>query len=266
MKLKSPIRWAGSKYSIVGNLIKYVPQEYNTYIEPMFGSGALFLSLQPQKAVINDKNSDLIAFIEVLKKHGDLLIKDLLNLSSSKKLYYELRESQPVNRYERAIRFLYLNRLCWNGVYRVNKDGRFNVPIGDRLPKKLWEEKVLRSFQKLLNNTTVLNYDFEEIFQFINSNDFVYFDPPYPKNSSNKLGFNRYVTEFFTMDDHARLGKFIESISYSHVKVMLTLGDNNEILAQYPKFLKRIGINSKSLISCNDINRGAIKEFILINY
>ena len=232
----------------------------------MFGSGAFFFAFQPKKALINDKNKDLIAFFRILKENGENLINELSRLNASKEYYYQLRDSHPLNDFERAIRFIYLNRLCWNGVFRVNKHGKFNVPIGDRLPKKLWDEDILKKIQILLNNAVIFNVDFADLDKFIENNDFVFWDPPYPKNSKKRLGFNRYINDFFLLDDHKRLANLINKLHDTKVKIMLTLGNNEELLSLYPSFLKKIKIESKSLISCTGEKRGHVTEFILLNY
>lgn len=263
---KSPIRWAGSKYSSVKTMLKYCPDSYNKYIEPMFGSGALFFALKPSSAIINDRNRDLYIFLSTLQVKGVKLIDKLMGLKASKDSYYKFRESNPKDDFNRAVRFIYLNRLCWNGVYRVNKLGEFNVPFGNRLPTQLWNKHVLERTIELLSNAIIMNQDFESLVENIEAGDFVYLDPPYPKDSKEDLGFNRYTTNFFSYEDHYRLANFIDKMHIKGAKIMLSSGNNNKILSIYPKYLEKITLNSKSLISCNGNGRKKVKEHILKNY
>lgn len=152
-RLKPPIRWAGGKYRLVPKLIDHLPSQFNKFIEPMAGSAALFFTVQPERAILADINSELINFYKILAFKTDSLIEALMEIKASKFTYYEYRDSKPKTDFERAIKFCYLNRLCWNGVYRVNSTGNFNVPIGDRLPKDPWSSDHLEKCAAVLRGS-----------------------------------------------------------------------------------------------------------------
>lgn len=263
---RPPIRWAGGKYRLSSVLIANLPKTFNRLIEPMVGSGALFFSSNPSRALLADTNEDLINYYHMLATNSNTMISKLLKLKASKNTYYKFRESKPRDNLNKAIRFAYLNRLCWNGVYRVNKDGQFNVPIGDRLPEKLWDEAHLKQCAEKLKKVTFLIGDFENIAEHCNSGDLVYFDPPYPKGAKNGIGFNRYTSERFGLNDHRRLAKLVTSLNNKGVYILMTLSEIDELIELYPKSFNIIETTSKSLISCNGDSRIKIKEVIFKNY
>ncbi len=263
---RSPIRWAGSKYSIIKQLLPLIPDSYDRYIEPMFGSGAMFFALKPEKSIINDSNNDLINFLRVLKDHRYELIESLGGLKSSKDEYYKRRADVPKSDLERAVRFLYLNRLCWNGLYRVNRNGEFNVPFGSRNPNILWKEDQLIKCSEILFTVSLFSSDFSNIIKSVKKNDFVFMDPPYPKGTKEGIGFNRYSSSPFSIDDHLRLSKMLDKINDIGAKIMVTLGFNKEINSVYSRYFNKIEIETKSLISCNGDSRGKTIEIVLRNY
>ena len=210
--MKPPLRWIGGKYRISHQLIELLPKKFNKYIEPMAGSAALFFAYKPKKTILADKNEEIINFYTVLAQETEEFIPKLLNLKASKDTYYKFRSMRPKDNFNQALRFAYLNRLCWNGVYRVNKDGVFNVPIGIRLPKTLWKKDHLEACASLLKKVKLLSGDFGDIVKYCRKNDFVYFDPPYPKDAKSGLGFNRYSSDRFGINEHKRLAKLMDKL------------------------------------------------------
>jgi DNA adenine methylase len=264
--VRSPIRWAGSKYTLLPQILDLFPRSFSCYFEPMVGGGAVFFSSKVSNALISDMNPDLINYYIVLRDYRTDFIDFLLTLKSSKEKYYEFREKQPIESFESAVRFAYLNRLSWNGIYRVNQNGLFNVPFGGRTPSRLWSKEHLLKCSKRLSYANVICADFKITLMQCQKNDFVFIDPPYPKSANSGLGFNRYVSVPFSLNHHIELAELIFHLSEKKIKVMLTLGENEEILKLYPKSFKIKKVITKSLISCDGTSRGNITEYILRNY
>jgi len=260
------LRWAGGKRRLVHDLTALLPARWGTYVEPMAGSAALFFHLAPRKAVLADVNPDLMDFYKILRDNTSTLVKRLASLRASKALYYKMRKSSPTSRLERAVRFAYLNRLCWNGLHRVNREGDFNVPIGDRLPKKLWDPRQLSHAAKLLKNARLVTSDFETTLHTLKKGDLAFIDPPYPRGAPESAWFNRYASDFFLLEDHCRLGKVVESLDEKGVSLMLLMASYPAILRCYPSSFVRTTFSSKSLISGKASARRTIEEVVLRNY
>jgi DNA adenine methylase len=243
-----------------------MPTNWNNYLEPMVGSGALFFHVAPERAILGDLNPDLMNFYEVLRDDTPELVGRLKNLRASRELYYHMRDMKPRSRLDRAVRFAYLNRLCWNGLYRVNKAGKFNVPIGDRLPKTLWNMLELHVAAKALSSVELATGDFRSTLRKAKRGDFVFLDPPYPRGAPVRTGFNRYCSDFFSLKDHKRLGQVVRSLDKKCVLIMILLSSSKSILSCYPKSFHRRRVRSKSLISCDSSSRRLVDECVLVNY
>lgn len=264
--LKPVLRWAGGKSHIISELKALIPANYTRYIEPMVGSGALFFSLCPQNAILSDINSDLINYYEILRDNYDVLSERLFILKASRRNYYSIRSTNPKNPIDRAVRFAYLNRLCWNGLYRVNKDNTFNVPIGSRLPKSLWDRDRLKNASNALKVATLRAEDFSIVLEDIRPGDLVFLDPPYPRGANGNNGFDRYSHLKFSLDDHHRLAEQLRHIDICGAKVILTLLNDHSLRKIYPKHLESYTVTGKSLISGNKIGRRSVEETILLNF
>jgi DNA adenine methylase len=251
---------------MIGRLERLLPATWNTYIEPMVGGAALFFSVRPVGAVLADTNSELIAYYTVLRDDPAGLLRRLRSLTASASRYYSLRASRPRGVMQRAVRFAYLNRLAWNGLYRVNRDGQFNVPIGDRLPAVMWNESDLLKASAALSTARLLAGDFRATLQQATSGDFVFLDPPYPRGSREKVGFNRYASDVFTVSDHRDLADIVSDLTDRSVKVMLTLADADRFEGIYPRHMRRTRFVSKALIACKGSDRRRVTELILTNY
>lgn len=263
--LRPPLRWAGGKSVIVKDLLPLMPLEYNRYIEPMAGSAALFFGAKPESALLADVNEDLINYFTILRNDLDRFISSLFKLTASLDTYYSLREQQSSDFLERAIRFAYLNRLCWNGVYRVNSLGRFNVPIGSRLPQVLWSERHLRECSQVLSKAELSHSDVLDTLAESRPNDFFFIDPPYPKGANTGIGFNRYTVDKFNLDDHKNLAREIKQLSKRSVKIMVVLSNEQRLIELYRGF-RRTTLSTKSLISCSGSSRRPVSEVVLTNY
>lgn len=250
---------------MLDSLVLHLPRTWNRYFEPMAGGAALFFRVRPAAAILADINDELINFYDVLRSDADALIRQMRDLKACKDLYYWMRRYRPRTQLRRAVRFLYLNRLAWNGLYRVNRKGLFNVPIGDRLPQKLWDFEELRAASTALSVVSLRNADVSRVLASARREDFVFLDPPYPRGAADN-GFNRYSAAFFTGDDHQRLGKSVKRLSARGVKVMVVVADRPVYRRYYPADMRSVVVRSKALIACNGGDRRDVAEIILTNY
>lgn len=247
-------------------LVEHLPSRWNRYFEPMAGGAALFFRLRPSSATLADINDELINFYTVLQSQADRLVVELSKLKACQDLYYRVRRYNPRTPLRRAVRFAYLNRLAWNGLYRVNRKGLFNVPIGDRLPERLWNFDELRAASSALATATLRTADVVQVLNTARRDDFVFLDPPYPRGAADVTGFNRYSAAVFTTDDHKRLSDGVKRLSSRGVKVMIVVADRAEYRRLYPTEMRTVVVKSKALIACNGGDRRDVAELILVNY
>lgn len=243
-----------------------MPGEYNRYFEPMLGAAALFLKLQPTQAVLGDSNAELIQFYDVLRDNTEELIARLRGCKASQEEYYEVRGMEPTCPIDRAVRFAFLNRLAWNGVYRVNKRGKFNVPFGKRIPKKMWDYANLRLVARSLKKASLFAGDFEECVAGAEAGDFVFIDPPYPRGASNGVGFNRYTSTFFSYEDHVRLAGCAASLARKGVLVLIAQSAHPDISKLYREPFNRVAVEGKALIAGKASARRIVSELLLHSY
>jgi DNA adenine methylase len=260
------LRWAGGKRRQLAYLEPLVPTEYNRYFEPMVGAAALFLRLQPSQAILGDSNAELIGFYEVLRDNTEELIARLRRFKASEKGYYEVRAMEPICPIDRAARFAFLNRLAWNGVYRVNKEGKFNVPFGKRIPSEMWDYPNLRAMARALKTASLFRGDFEECTAAAESGDFVFIDPPYPRGANDGMGFNRYTTRFFSYEDHERLARSASDLVSRGVLVMIAESAHPDISTLYSERFNRLTIEGKALIAGKAEARRTVRELLLYSY
>ena len=275
IKGKPFVKWAGGKRQIIDKLKKYVPEEFNTYYEPFVGGGALLFELEPKNAVINDSNEELINVYKVLCNE-DKFNKMIRNLNShetnhSEEYYYELRNKDrsksSFNRladYTRAARTIYLNKACFNGLYRVNSKNEFNVPFGKKLKVNTYEGSNLRlvSYYLTTNKIEILNDDFEKAVGNAKQGDFIYFDPPYDSDTST---FNSYTEDGFGKEEQKRLARVYKELSDRGCYVMLSNHNTSLIKELYKNFNIHV-IEAKRNINANGKKRGKVEEVIITNY
>lgn len=260
------LRWAGGKRRHLKDMASILPPRFDKYFEPMVGAGALFLRLMPEEAVIGDSNADLIHFYKILRDNTDELILRLSQLEPSGKAYYKARSLQPASPIANATRFAFLNRLAWNGVYRVNKLGKFNVPFGKRIPKKMWDFENMRAIASLLQTTILFNGDFEECLKSVSDGDFVFLDPPYPRGANNGMGFNRYTSHFFSVDDHKRLALVAKILANRGAFVLVAECAHPEISDMYKDGFNSMVVEGKSLIAGKVDARKLVAESFYFSY
>lgn len=270
------VKWAGGKSQLLEKLHLYLPKKYNNYFEPFIGGGSFFLNLKPEKAIINDFNSELVCAYRCFQDEDDFnnLKRELRNHESnhSEEYYYHIRSmdkddsflSLPI--YIRAARMIYLNKSCFNGLYRVNSKGYFNVPSGRKKKVNTYDEEnfiLLREYFKN-NDITILNTDFEEALKNAKANDFIYFDPPYDI-IENKNSFTSYAKNSFDKNEQIRLAKLYKKLSNKGVFVMLSNHNTAFINELYKDFNIHV-VNAKRLINSKADGRGDVEEVIITNY
>lgn len=264
------VKWVGGKRQLMFELIKNMPKSYNRYFEPFIGGGALFFELQPENAYISDMNEELINLYSVVRDNVYELIEDLGKHEVSKEYFLEIRNIDRSEKYaglssiERASRFIYLNRTCFNGMYRVNSQGQFNVPFGHYKNPRIIDESNLLNCSKLLNKTEIKCADFSEILTKVQKDDFVYFDPPYvPLNETSS--FTSYTKDGFDIDMQFKLRDVCDELDSMGVKFMLSNSDTklvNELYANYE--IKKVFASRQ--INANADGRGKITEVLVKNY
>lgn len=233
------VKWAGGKRQLIPVLSENLPKQMGTYYEPFLGGGALLFHLlserNQQNCGISDLNSDLILTYTTIRDKIEDLINSLKNHSKhykkdSKSYYYSIRESSPRSAVEKTSRLIFLNRTCFNGLYRVNSKGKFNVPLGRYTNPNIVNEENLRSVSQILQSSKVSIQcrDFESVLKDVKKDDFVYFDPPY-QPVSNTANFTSYTHKSFTIDDLQRLADLCLKLDSKGCKVMLSNSNSNEV-------------------------------------
>ena len=232
----------------------------------MAGGASLFFASRPRAALLADINNDLMTFYMCLRDDTETLLTRLGRLRASRRAYYQVRSDVPRDRLERAVRFAYLNRLCWNGLYRVNQKGEFNVPIGSRLPTRMWDFDALRDAASALRDAALECRDFRTTFEQSQSGDFIFLDPPYPLGSGTLNGFDRYTPNRFTLEDHEHLANLADRATREGASVMVTLSAESNLSDYYPNHWKRLEIHGRSLISGTSDTRRSVTELLLMSY
>lgn len=220
---KSFLRWAGSKQKIIPQLKAYWSNDNERYFEPFMGSAQLFFSLSPKQAILNDINKELVETYKQVQKNPYPIFRILREMRVSSKEYYRIRGQNPrslgIN--QRAARFIYLNQLCFNGIYRTNQRGEFNVPFSGENQLKTFSLDVLVDVSKKLNNAEIYSDDFETVVRrYIRKNDFIYLDPPFAV--ANRRIFRQYGANSFGLDDLSRLNSLLGYIDRKGAKFLLS--------------------------------------------
>lgn len=278
-KPKPFVKWVGGKRQLLEqfrDINLYPPDKFNpetaTYFEPFVGGGAMFFDLLPKKAILSDMNLELVTTYNVIKNDVETLVKKLKeHQKKNNKEYFLKVRSQDVKKLSDvsiAARFIYLNRTGFNGLYRVNSSGGFNVPYGDNKNPLICDEKNLKKAHEAMKHTTILHQDYKNVLDKAKKGDFIYFDPPYyPVNKTSS--FTSYTKEGFLEKEQTELRDTFLKLHKRGCFVMLSNSDTPFINELYSGLAKKIKIHkvfAGRAINSNGANRGKIKEVVVINY
>lgn len=275
LKGKPFVKWAGGKRQVIDKLCEYAKDEFDTYYEPFIGGGALLFELSPKKAVINDSNKELMNVYQVLCDENKF--KKMCNILNhyetehNEEFYYEIRNKDRnknsfsrLSDYKKAARTIYLNKACFNGLYRVNSKNEFNVPFGKKEKVNTYDGGNLITVSNYLtmNDIKIMNVDFEAAVKDAKKGDFVYFDPPYDSDTHT---FNSYTEEGFNKEQQRRLARVFKELDQKGVYVMLS-NHNTILVNELYKGYHFHTIEAKRNINANGKKRGKIEELIITNY
>ena len=275
IKGKPFVKWAGGKRQIMDKLKNCIPFEFNTYYEPFVGGGALLFELSPKNAVINDFNKELMNVYECIKDENKYtkMCNELNHYEAnhSEEFYFEIRNKDrdktkfnKIADYKRAARTIYLNKACFNGLYRVNSKNEFNVPFNKKTKVNTYDAQNLGIIHSYLNfnNVKMLNCDFEEAVKDAKKGDFIYFDPPYDSDTTT---FNSYTEDGFGKDEQIRLANVYKDLDARGCYVMLSNHNTKLVNELYKDYNINI-IEAKRNINSNGKKRGNVEEVIITNY
>ena len=261
------LKWAGGKRWLIQRHSDLFPRHFENYFEPFVGSGAVFFAMRPVRGPISDSNPELINLYKTIKAAPS----DLLRLmhrharNHTTRYYYKMRTMQPHDTLEQAARTLYLNRTCWNGLYRVNKRGQFNVPRGTK-NTVLFPSDDFAKISTSLHRIRIRCCDFEEAIAQTSNGDFLFVDPPYTVRHNNN-GFIKYNESIFTWDDQLRLSVAIDQAATRGAKILITNADHRPIRDLYKSLGTLHTLPRKSVISGAAAGRRTTTELaIRLNY
>ena len=260
------LKWAGGKMQLLPDLTSRIPVFPGRYIEPFAGGGALFFWLTPKNALLQDFNVELIHCYTVIRDHVDELIECLRKFRYTEKDYYRIRATDPdkLDDANRAARTVYLNKTGFNGLYRVNSKGKFNVPMGRYVNPRILDEKNLRACSAALATTTLNAVSFESVVESAEAGDFVYLDPPYIP-LSRTANFTAYQRGGFNEDNQAELARVFNALTQKGAYAMLSNSDVPWIHENYEGHRIEL-VQATRSVNRNADGRGPISEVIVMNY
>lgn len=267
------VKWVGGKRQLLDEITPLLPKRITSYCEPFLGGGAVLFSLQPSKAIINDINEDLMLVYEVIRDDVEGLIKSLEQYENTSEYFYKIRDIDrdkdfyySMSKVARASRLIYLNKTCFNGLFRVNSSGEFNSPFGHYKNPNIVNEPVLRAVNKYFNanKIQIYNEDFEVTLKRVNKGGFVYLDPPYDP-VSDTANFTGYNKSGFNRKEQERLKECCDDLTRRGVNFMLSNSATAFIKELYQDYDITI-VKAKRAINSNASKRGAVEEVLIRNY
>ncbi len=263
---KPVLKWAGGKSGLLSKLFKYFPRDFDRFIEPFVGGGAVFFSFSTTcPAIINDTNTELIELYEVIRDSPESLMEELDKLSRkySEPFYYKLRKENFEDKVKRSARMVFLNKTGFNGLYRLNSKGEFNVPFGKRVKcPALYKKENFLAVSERLQNVEILNLDFEQVMRLAKEGDFIYCDPPYHPISPTST-FTSYTAMGFTKAEQARLKSASEEAVKRGAVVAVSNSSANAILNLYSDWAVKT-LSARRAINSKGNLRGEINEVLAI--
>lgn len=260
------LKWAGGKQWFARVVSELLPPSYDSYFEPFLGGGSVFFAIQPNTAYLSDANSELIQTYDALRKYPDSVIDHLSRLKYDRKVFNEMRQRKPRTPWTHAARFIYLNRTAFNGIYRVNQLGEFNVPFGrfSQPPTICHRERLVSCSAALNDRVQVHSYDFERAVEAATENDLVYFDPPYITGHMNN-GFVKWNSRLFTWSDQERLALLARSLVARGIHVLVSNADHPAVTDLYAG-LHCYRLSRSSQIGGPSASRRRVTEALLSSY
>lgn len=260
------LRWTGSKSWLVRDGLKsYMPEYFNNYHECFLGGGSVFFSIKPENlSFLSDSNQELIETYIQVRDNIDLLLETLKKFKNTEEDYYKIRATKFLKPHTRAARFIYLNRCSFNGIYRVNSKGEYNVPYGRRKNVDIVTEKNLRTINKVLKGAIIKTSDFNSTLNNIEENDLVFLDPPYTVAHENN-GFIEYNQKLFSWEDQINLKDFVKAISDKGAYYILTNARHDSILELYQNIGMKFKHSRYSRVGGRTKTRGMYNELIICN-
>lgn len=267
------LKWVGGKRQLIPSIIEHFPKNISDYkyIEPFIGGGAVLFNLQPKHAIINDFNEELINVYEVIKNNLDELIADLKKHKNEAGYFYRIRSLDRTEKFKkmppvkRASRVIYLNKTCFNGLYRVNSAGEFNTPFGRYKNPNIVNELTLKAVNKYLNTNNIIiqSGDYSKILKEADKKSFVYLDPPYHPISESS-NFTGYVQGGWDKEDQVGLKKACDELNQKGVKFLLS-NSSAEFIKELYKDYKITIVKANRAINSNGADRGEVDELIIKN-
>jgi DNA adenine methylase len=266
------LKWVGGKRQIIPAIAEHLPKNIKMYIEPFIGGGALLFYLQPKRAIINDFNSELINVYRVIKSDLEDLILDLKKHKNESDYFYKIRgvdrteEIHRLTNIERASRIIYLNKTCFNGLYRVNNSGEFNSPFGRYKNPNIVNEPILRAVSHYLNNNDVqiMNGNYLEVLSNADKNSFVYLDPPYHPVSES-ANFTGYVQGGWDENDQIKLREACDDLTRRGIRFLQSNSSTDFIKEEYKEY-KIHTIKASRAINSDAEKRGEVEEVLIENH
>lgn len=271
--MKPILKWVGGKRQLMSEIKNRVPKEYNDYYEPFLGGASVVLNLKPQTSYVNDLNKELINVYEVVRDDPEKLIKELQKHKNESEYFYKVRSMdrddkkyKKLSKVKKASRIIYLNKTCYNGLYRVNSRGELNAPFGKYKNPLICDEKNIKSVSNYFNEANVefFNEDFELFLSRCKKNDFVYLDPPYDP-ISDSASFTGYSASGFNRRDQERLKVVCDILNEKGVKFLLS-NSNTKFINELYKNYQIDEVDARRNVNSNASKRGKIKEVLVRNY
>jgi DNA adenine methylase len=268
-QVKPFLRWAGGKRWLFKHLDTLLPGKINNYHEPFLGSGSVFFYLKSKgiidKAFLSDTNADLINSFRIVKSNATNLLSELDKFSNDEETYYQIRDRKYKDQLLSAAKFIYLNRTSFNGIYRVNQQGNYNVPYGFKSYETLFDHSNFINTSNLLKRAFLSVSDFDKRINKINEGDLVFIDPPYTVAHENN-GFLKYNQKIFSWEDQKRLLQFLNKIAEKKAHYIMTNASHQSILLLFKNSSNILKLNRPSTIGGKGANRQNYNELIFTNF
>lgn len=257
------LKWPGGKRWLTGRYPQFFSETFERYVEPFLGGGAVFFHLEPQDALLSDSNRELINAYRCVRSHPLAIERRLLRLHArhNAKLYYRTREAQPRTALDRAVRFLYLNRTCFNGLYRVNRAGQFNVPMGSKT-EVAYSPGLLSQAASALKGASLKSADFETVINTTGKGDLLYLDPPYTVMHNNN-NFIKYNAHLFSWADQERLANAVRRAAARGAHIILSNADHSSVRGLYKGFGKHLKLERPTILAAGASHRCATTELLV---